>query len=171
MAHDPNLLDKLEAIEQRSWDCTVFRYTGGGRPPDRENTMGARWNPPEVPAIYTSLEHETMLAEFEHLLEVLVPSPHREAFTGYEIRVSVAGVLDLRPPGRLADLGITAAELAADDCTACQRIGGAAAWLSRGGLLVPSARRPGGSNLVIFPHAQDPNYQFEITSEVSMGDP
>ena len=169
MAHDPKLLDRLEAIEQRPWNGSVYRYTGGGRPPDQENTMGAWWNPPEVPAIYTSLERETMLAEFENALAAFVPRPRREAFTAYEIRVAVEGVLDLRPDGLLDELGITPADLTADDHTACQRVAGAVAWLSRGGLLVPSARHPDGTNLVIFPHAQDPNYEFEVLSETSMG--
>jgi RES domain-containing protein len=168
MAHDPDLLDRLEALEQQAWSGIVFRYTAGGRPPDQENTLGARWNPREVPAIYTALERETMLAEFEHALRTFNPTPRRAAFTAYRLRVTVAGVLDLRADRLLDELGVNATRLAADDHTACQRVGGAAAWLSRGGLLVPSARRPGGSNLVIFPHAQDPNYEFEIVSKESM---
>jgi RES domain-containing protein len=169
MAHDPKLLDRLEALEQQSWNGTVYRYTGGGRPPDQENTMGARWNPPEVPAIYTSLDRETMLAELENALAAFVPRPRRAAFTAYEIRVSIEDVLDLRVPGLLEELGVTAEDLAGDDHRPCQRVGGAAAWLSRGGLLVPSARRAGGSNLVIFPHAQDPNYEFEVISKDLLG--
>jgi len=44
---------------------------------------------------------------------------------------------------------------------ACQMIGGAVEWLGHDGLLVPSARSE-GTNLVIFPNKQTPDYRFEI---------
>ena len=168
MAHDPNLLDLLESIEARSWAGEVFRYTAGGRPPSRENTLGARWNPREVPTIYMALEHDTAIAEFQHQLDALSPRPSRGQFTLYTIRMHVEGILELRTRGLLPSMGITAGELSSDDFAACQRVGGAAAWLQRGGLLVPSARRSEGANLVIFTHEQDPNFEFEILNQESL---
>lgn len=171
MAHDPDLLDALESIEPRPWSGTVFRYRAGDRPPDEPNTWGARWNPPEVPAIYVALERETALAEFEHHLGALTPAPRRDAFTLYEIRVALDDVLDLRVAEFLVSIGVTRDQLAADDHRPCQRVGSAASWLRRGGLLVPSARRAEGSNLVVFPHAQDPNHDFEVVSKETMPPP
>jgi hypothetical protein len=53
-------------------------------------------------------------------------------------------------------LGITDAVLSAPDHSLCRTIGGAVSWLGHGGMLVPSARRSGGTNLVI--------YQRELSS-------
>lgn len=66
----------------------------------------------------------------------------------YELSVEVADVVDLTAPGALAAVGLTMDDIASDDHTACQRVGGAIAWLGRGGILVPSARRA-GDNMVI----------------------
>jgi len=162
MAHDPDLLDQLEAFEVTSWNGVVYRFTASERPPEQENTTGARWNPPEVPAIYTALDRETLLAEFEHLLSLFAPTPRREAFRVYRIRLAVEGIVDLRVEDRLASVGISSVDVSSDDYSACQRVGGAASWLPRGGLLVPSARRPEGSNLVVFSHAQDADFEFEV---------
>jgi RES domain-containing protein len=42
----------------------------GDYPPDAENTRGARWNPPGVAAIYTSLARDGALAEAEYQIAV-----------------------------------------------------------------------------------------------------
>jgi RES domain-containing protein len=63
-------------------------------PPDRENTLGARWNPPGVPAIYTSLSRDGVVAEAEYQLsmEPLRPKVRR---TVYELSVRLSSVLDI----------------------------------------------------------------------------
>ena len=165
MAHDPALLDRLEALELREWTGRAFRYTAGRRPPERENTLGARWNSREVPAIYVSLEHETVLAEFAHHLDALSPRPSRASFTLYELDLRVENVADLRDAGVLDRLGIGRQQLAEDDFAACQKVGAAAAWLRIGALLVPSARLTTGSNLVVFSHNQEGGFTFEIAAE------
>jgi RES domain-containing protein len=48
----------------------------GDYPPDAENILGARWNPPGVAAIYTSLTREGALAEAEHQIAI---QPHPAA--------------------------------------------------------------------------------------------
>jgi len=115
--------------------------------PGRVNTAGARWNPPGVGAIYTALHCGTALAEGQHAIDI---QPRRTFARRvlYEVEVSVPGLVDLTGPGALAAVGLSAADVAADSHVACQQVGGAAAWLGRGGLLVPSAR-DAGSNLVI----------------------
>jgi RES domain-containing protein len=130
-------------------------------PPERENTLGARWNPPQVPAIYTSLARETALAEADYQIsmEPLRPVVRR---TIYCIQVSLQSVLDLSVVGALAKLGVNEPELAAIDHAACQRIGGAIEWLGHDGLLVPSARITDGVNLAIYPNQQGPSYEFRV---------
>lgn len=167
MAYDPDLLDQLERLEAQPWSGTVFRYTGGRRP-EQENTVGARWNPPEIAAIYTALDRDTLLAEFEYHFAAHSPRPRRSAFTLYSMRVEVQNVVDLRGPGLLEKLGISSASLGADDHSACRRVGGAIEYLPRGGILVPSARRSAGDNLVIFPHHQNLDYEIEVRSHEPM---
>jgi len=60
----------------------------------------------------------------------------------------VARVVDLTATGTLDAVGLNSHDLTGDNLTACQNVGGAAAWLDYGGLLVPSVRRP-GTNLVV----------------------
>ncbi|MGO9320726.1 MAG: RES domain-containing protein [Solirubrobacteraceae bacterium] len=70
MVYPPELLDRLQAIAPGSWAGQAFRHMFGDYPPDAENTRGARWNPPSVAAIYTSLAREGALAEAEHQIAV-----------------------------------------------------------------------------------------------------
>jgi RES domain-containing protein len=72
----------------------------------------------------------------------------------FQLDVDVPGVVDLTAGVALDAVGLTMGDVAADDHRPCQRVGGAAAWLGRCGLLVPSARAAGG-NLVIFFDAID----------------
>ena len=161
MPHDRELLQALERFEARTWRGIVYRHMFASYSPERENTLGARWNPPEVPAIYTSLARETALAEADYQIsmEPLRPVVRR---TIYRIQVSLRSVLDLSAPGTLAKLGINEPELAAIDHASCQRIGGAVEWLDNDGLLVPSARITDGVNLAIYPNRQGPSYEFRV---------
>jgi len=155
-----DVLKVLEALESKPWDGTVWRHMFGDNPPTRENQLGARWNPPGVPAIYVSLNRGTALAEGEHAaaIQPLRPTVKR---TIYKLRVRLEKVLDLSSRSVLHELGINEPELANVDHTACQRIGGAVEWLEHDGLLVPSARRA-GRNLVIFRRKQRADADFEI---------
>jgi len=159
------LLKLLEAIESRTWDGLVWRHMFANNPPTRANELGARWNPPGVPAIYCSLDHATALAEGNYAVAVqsLRPTVKR---TIYNLRVHLEKVLDLSSRSKLLELGIGEVELSDVDHTGCQRIGGAVEWLEHDGLLVPSARTS-GLNLVIFTRKRGPATDFEIVgSEV-----
>jgi RES domain-containing protein len=149
VVYPPELLDRLQAIAPSSWVGQAFRHMFGVYPPDAENTRGARWNPPGVAAIYTSLAREGALAEAEHQIAVQ-PVPPRARRTIYTLELTLTSVLDLTDVELLQDLGVGAPELTADDMTACRRLGGAAHWLEHDGLLLPSARSS-NTNLVIFP--------------------
>ena len=145
--YDPVLLDALEALPAPDWQGRVWRHMFNDYTPDRVNTSGARWNPPGVGAIYTALLRQTALAEGQHAIDSQTRRTYAKRVL-YEVEVSVAALVDLTPPGALAAVGLTIDDVLADSHDACQRVAGAAAWLERGGLLVPSARHA-GSNLVI----------------------
>ncbi len=78
------------------------------------------------------------------------PVPPRATRTIYELDVVVAKLLDLTDAGRLAAIGITEEDFESLPWEQCRRVGGAIAWLGHDGLLIPSVRDSGGSNLVIF---------------------
>ncbi|HEX3580537.1 MAG TPA: RES family NAD+ phosphorylase [Thermoanaerobaculia bacterium] len=143
------MLDLLQAAEVSDWDGTVYRHMFGSQPPTRANTGGARWNEPNLAAIYTSCERETAVAEAEYYiaLQPLRPRAKRTLFT---IRVSLKNVIDLTAADLIVQLGITNDVLGSIDHTACRTVGAAVNWLGYNGLLVPSARRLGGTNLVIY---------------------
>lgn len=125
------------------------------------NRRGARWNPPETAGLYTSLDRATVLAEMEHLRNLQTPPVARALFRLHRVRLGVEKMLDLRDLDLLEMLGVSQAELVADESAACRRVGGAAAWLGRDAILVPSARGE-GENLVVFVDQQDPDALLEV---------
>jgi RES domain-containing protein len=163
MIYPPEMLDILQSAAVSAWEGTVFRHMFGAHPPVRANTTGARWNESPLAAIYASCERETALAEAEYYIaaQPLRPKARRVLYT---IRVSLKNVLNLTAPGLLDRLGITIETLQNDDQSPCRIIGGAANWLGHDGLLVPSARRSGGTNLVIYRQELSAS-DFEILAE------
>jgi RES domain-containing protein len=135
-------------------------------PPTKTNSSGARWNPRGIEAIYASLERETALSEAEYQISVQPLRP-RAKRTLYRVHVLLRNVVDLRSLDVLDRLSLSQERLAAIDHLHCQRIGGAVEWMGYEGLLVPSVRRVGGTNLVIYPTKQSPDSEFEVVgSEV-----
>ncbi len=162
MAYPPTLLDALHAIVPAPWAGKAFRHTFADYAPDVENTRGARWNPPGIAAIYTSLTREGVLAEAEHQLSIQPIRP-RVTRTIHTLDISLSSVLDLADIDLLTRLGVKPAELGADEMSACQELGGAAQWLDHDGLLIPSARSE-AVNLVIFPANRGPEARFKVTA-------
>lgn len=160
MVHDPRLLDALEQFGAKAWEGKVFRHVLGSYAPDLANVRGARWNPPEVSALYVSLEEETARAEGDRVLAVQSVPP-RISRSMYELGISLESVLDLTKAGQLEAVGLTEEDLQGDSFEACQRVGGAIAWVGHDGLLVPSARRDQGKNLVIYTANQAPESEIE----------
>ena len=163
MIYQPEMLDILQSAAASAWDGIVYRHMFASQPPTRANTGGARWNEPNLAAIYASCERETALAEAEYYisLQPLRPRAKRTLFT---IHLSLKNVLDLTSGDVLIRLGITTDVLSGADHTPCRTVGSAANWLGHEGLLVPSARRGGGTNLVIY--RQDLSTDaFEVTAE------
>lgn len=167
MIYPPDLLDFLQGLPDAPWTGTVWRHVLGDRPVITPNTRGARWNPPDVSALYTSLERDTAIAEGSHTLSLQNPPP-RVKRRIVQLRVALASVIDLRDRQLLARAGLGSEQLTSNDHSACRLVGGAVAWLANDGLIVPSARASGG-NLVIF--LIGPSTELEVVSdEVLTGD-
>lgn len=163
MFYDRNFIAALEALPSTPLQGNVYRHMFADNDPLLENRRGARWNPPEVPAIYASLEVDTVLAEAEHQIKLqpLAPQARR---TIYTIRVNLRSALDLRDTDAFAQAGLQLQSLADTDWSHCQLVGGATEWLGHDGLLIPSARAR-GTNLVIFPNQHSMEIEV-IDSEV-----
>jgi len=122
MVHRVELLDALEQAPSRSLETTAWRHMFGERPPDQENTAGSRWNPAGVAAIYLSLTRDGVIAEGDHSITVQPFRPRARRFV-YAVALTIENVLDLSDPIDLARTGLSDADLAADDHTACREVG------------------------------------------------
>jgi RES domain-containing protein len=158
---DDELLAALESIAPIEFEAIVFRHTLAEAPPLRPNSRGARWNPRDVPALYTSLERVTAIAEGDRLLALQTPRPKGSRHL-HRIQVRLDGVVDLRSWEVLESLGIDQDAVSGDDFFECQRIGEAALRLGLTGLLVPSARSDGANLVIIDPNSND--YEIEVIS-------
>ncbi len=149
---DPDLLDALEACEIDRVAGTVWRQVLDPSSVLTSNLRGSRWNPPNVEALYVSLESETAAAEIQHLIDAQSVPIRRQRAT-YSLDIQVGRVADLRadPIGERFVF-----DLDTSDAAACATVGAAASWLGLGGLLVPSLRSS-GSNMVIFVANMDPD--------------
>ncbi len=165
-----DVLRALAEISSSPWNGIVYRHMFADYRPDRENTLGARWNPAGIPAIYTSLSRDTVLAEVDYQLtmEPLRPSVRR---TLYKIEVALSSVLDLSSWAVLETLGLSPQGFAGIDHAPCQKIGEVVAHLEHDGLLVPSARLTSGTNLVIYPNRRAPQYRFRVIESEIIFDP
>ncbi len=161
MRYNEKLLELLARLTPKEWEGEVFRHMFASYPPERENTSGARWNLPEVPAIYTSLEKDVVLAEAEHQI-AMQPIRPKAKRTVYKIAVRLSSVLNISDPGTLDLLSIDANALKGPDLRACQMVGSCVERLGHDGLIVPSARA-NGLNLVIYPNKQvEGVYRFDV---------
>jgi len=168
VVHDPALLDALERLDTEHWQGRVFRHMLGSASPELANVRGARWNPPGTSALYTSLAEATAKAEGDHLI-AMQPVPPRAPRTIFELEIAIANLLDLTDAARLAAIGITEGDLDSIPWEPCQRVGGAVAWLGHDGMLIPSVRGSGGSNLVIFTANQPANAAIIVRGSHGIG--
>jgi RES domain-containing protein len=80
------------------WVGQVFRVMLHDYPPDRENTQGARWNPPDVAAIYACREPAVCIAEVEYgLARQSRPVRPDLRKTLHQIDVQLSTAVDLVP--------------------------------------------------------------------------
>jgi RES domain-containing protein len=161
-----SLRRSLKYVE--SWSGTVYRavfpryathtaiLSGEGA-----RTWGGRYTPRDIfAAVYASLDPQTalaeVLAEMQHQGLATVDAFPR-IFVAIDVRLSRA--LDMTRVIAQRELGVTSDDLIADignpptrmEESLTQAIGRVAWELKLEGLIVPSARRITGANLVIFP--------------------
>jgi RES domain-containing protein len=161
-----SLEDILSSLKGGPWSGRIYRVMLGDFPPDRENVLGARWNPPEVAAIYACLEPEICIAEVDYNL-ARQPRPVKNTLkkTLYEIELELGAMADLgKVLAALAEIGIGRDALFANDMKISQEIGRLVTWFGLDGLLVPSARGPGDS-FVIYPGRAGQAYRFEVVGK------
>src|SRR3954453_184789 len=123
---------------------------------------GARWNPPRsFPTLYASLDPHTALDEvLAHFRHFGLPIESAMPRVTVAVRVAIARVLDLTDGANRSALRVSARrmlrepwreEQAAGREALTQALGRLAYDLDWESLLVPSAARRGGVNLIIFP--------------------
>jgi RES domain-containing protein len=153
-AHDPDLLDALEALEPARLDTFAWRVTWASRNPLTGGSGGGRWHPPnDFEALYTSLDPDVAIAEiYHHLSKAPVFSTSHVRIN--KLRVVAGRVLVFDTVESLVPLGMDPERFHRGDYTRTREIGSAARFLDLEGLVVPSARRA-GSNLVLFPDRLD----------------
>jgi RES domain-containing protein len=156
--YSAELLDALSPLQPTKWEGLVYRHMFGLNPPEKENTDGARWNPPDVAAIYTSLEQQTAIAEADYQINAQPFRPKAERKI-HRIRVRLASVLDLNDWTILQKLEVDKESFGSPEPPRCKEVGGAIALLGHDGLLAPSARID-GINLVVFPANLTAVYEF-----------
>jgi RES domain-containing protein len=159
--YDEALLEQLATAPAGPWSGIVWRHMFGGQSPELRNGRGARWNPPGVDAVYTSLERDTALAEAEAAMSAQPLRPHAPRDL-HRIRVSLDNVIDLRNVELLEALGVPLPSLEQESRETSARIGGAVSVLGHDGAFVWSIRVTGGNNLVIYPNNQEFDAQFVV---------
>ena len=169
VALEKALVDRLQRLAPAPWQGIVYRHMLGDREPLLPNTRGARWNPPGVDTLYTSLERATALAEGDHLI-AMQPVPLRVKRVLHRIRVTLRSVLDLSEATLLRELGVDERALADPDHSACRTVGHAVHWLEHDGLIIPSARA-NGRNLVVFVNNQDAQAELDAIDSEVIADP
>jgi RES domain-containing protein len=161
MTYPARILDELEKLRGSAWQGEVWRHMFGSNRPEMENIRGSRWNPRDIPAIYTSLEEATARAEGDFMV-AMQPIAPRAARHLYRIRVRLANVIDLRDPVLLRAVGVDDSDLRSLDYSACQTVGGAANWLGHDGILVPSARAVGSNLVILTQNTGDVSMEFTV---------
>lgn len=154
--HDHALLDALERCEAQAFEGRVLRISRNGRDPLAGGYTG-RWNNGQL-ALYASLEKETAEAEVRYHLNLQPVFPSKITWNMCTLEVAADRTLKLLDYGLLTTLGGCTDLYSSSDYTRAkqkvypgtQALAAAAAFLEFDGMLVPSARNPDGTNLVLF---------------------
>lgn len=158
---DPDLVERIAERPRRSLAAATYRHVSRGRQPlsgEGARIQGGRWNPREsFPTLYVGLTEAVVVAEF-HRLAIRSGRSTADFLprSVYRIDVSLGLVLDLTDASTVSAVGVTAAQLAADDPGACQAIGDAAHYLGFEAVLAPSATGR-GSALAIYTDRLQPS--------------
>lgn len=125
-------------------------------------SAGARWNPPNsFPTIYASLDPHTALDEvLAHFLYYKIPIEAAMPRVTVSVRVRLGGVLDLTEGKTRSALRVSERRMVDEPWREEQKVGREALTQALGrlthelgweGLLVPSAARRTGMNLILLP--------------------
>lgn len=157
-----------------SWEGVIFRSTTPRYATSTDlisgegsRRFGGRWNPAReggAAAVYGSLDAETAMAEtLAHVRYYALPEHAAMPRVFVAIQVKLERVIDLRSPRVQKLLGVSIAKMLDSDWRASlnapsgeepcvtQLIGRAASDAKLHGMLVLSAAREKGTNLVVFP--------------------
>ncbi|MEO9264172.1 MAG: RES family NAD+ phosphorylase [Candidatus Baltobacteraceae bacterium] len=146
----------LQKAPPLPFQATVTRFAWEIHRASITSTVGAarwggRWHMEGVRALYASLERETGLAELTHKF---APDEPLKPASMVSLIVSLDGVADFAGTPLQNALGVGLRDLIASEADGGYRIPQHLGALAYGhgldGILVPSAARDGGHNLVIF---------------------
>ena len=156
------LLDAIEAIPTTRLTDTVWRVVTDGFDPLRPGRAGGRWDDGTFDVLYTSNERDGALAEtWFHLSrgQPIIPSKIRKRL--HRIKVELDRVLDLSTAGALATLGVNMANYGrlsyaqrAQEYPAPQQIAEIAFFYEYEAIIVPNARWPTSSVVVLTEHVR-----------------
>lgn len=162
MVHDPELLEKIDALPKEGFNGSVFRATRQNLNPLVSSFSGGRWMPPGMVGIlYTSLMREGALAEISFHWAQLDPRPTKPVVV-HRLRVVAHRILKLVRID-LAALGVPESAYGRVNLPQTQQIGAAAEFLGCDGLIAPSARWV-CDNLILFPDRMDTDTTLEVSS-------
>lgn len=164
MIHDPDLLDRLDALEKAAFDGEVFRATRQNLDPLASSYSGGRWMQRDGSAVlYTSLAREGSLAEISFHWGQLTPRPTKPIVL-HTLRVIAHRTLKLVRVDLIA-LGVPESSYSGINIPRTQEIGAAVEFLGCDGLIAPCARWA-CDNLILFPDRLGVDAKLEVvTSE------
>ena len=141
MIHDPDLLDRLEALPKESFCGEVFRGTRQSLDPLASSYSGGRWMRRDgVGVLYTSIAREGALAEISFHWGQLNPRPTRPVIL-HTLRVVAHRTLKL-VRADLSALGVPEGDYPGVNMPRTQEIGAAVEFLGCDGLIAPCAGGP-----------------------------
>jgi len=160
LVHDPDLLDRLDALPKEAFDGEVFRATRMSLDPLAGSYNGGRWMRRDAAAIlYTSLTRDGALAEIAFHWTQISPRPTKPVVV-HQLRVVAHRNLRLIRAD-LASLGVPDTEYADVNPPRTQEIGSAVEFLGYDGLIAPSARWT-CDNLMLFPERMGHDATLEL---------
>lgn len=164
MIHDPDLLDRLDALPKQGFDGRVFRATRQSLDPLASSYSGGRWMRRDgAGTLYTSQAREGALAEISFHWGQLSPRPTKPVML-HTLRVVTHRTLRL-VMADLSALGVQENGYAGINPQRTQEIGAAVEFLGCDGLIAPCARWA-CDNLVLFPDRMGLHATLEpVTSE------
>jgi hypothetical protein len=160
--HDPDLLERLQALPTETFAGQVFRATRTSLDPLASSYNGGRWMRRDVAAVlYTSMLREGALAEIAFHWSQLNPRPTKPVVI-HTLRVVAHRTLRLIRAD-LTALGVPESDYTKVNLPRTQQIGAAVEFLGCDGLIAPSARWH-CENLVLFPERMGIDAALEVVA-------